>query len=91
MNDLIVCIQEQLRKVNYESFSLMHDACSFQDANNTGRISPVELRNICKSFKLPVKDHVLQQLLQKVVSDIDGQVDYWKFIEFLNWRNFSGS
>ncbi|XP_047130574.1 EF-hand domain-containing family member C2 isoform X1 [Hydra vulgaris] len=85
-DELVALLQEQLRKVNYESFSLMQDACSFQDTNNTGLISSFDLHNICKSFKLPLKDDLLQCLLQKVVSP-DGKTDYCKFIELLNWKN----
>lgn len=84
---LIAAVQEQLRKVNYETFSLMHDACVYQDEERTGLISTSELRNICKSFKLPVQDQLLQSLIQKVNTNEDGCTDYRQFINFLNWRD----
>lgn len=87
---MVATVQEQLRKVNYENFSLMNDACVYQDTKGTGFIPPIELHNISKSFKLPVKDHLLRSLLQKVNTNEDGHLHYRQFIEFINWRDAPG-
>ena len=87
---LIATVQEQLRKVNYENFSLMNDSCVYQDEQRSGFIPTNELHNIAKSFKLPVKDHLLQALLQRANTNEDGHTDYRQFIGFLNWRDMPG-
>lgn len=84
---LVASVQEQLRKVNYENFSLMNDACIYVDQTKTGFIPIGELKNISKSFKLPIQDHLLEQLLYHTKSNGDGHVDYQHFISFLNWRD----
>ena len=83
---LVASVQEQLRKVNYENFSLMNDACIYVDQTKTGFIPIGELKNISKSFKLPIQDHLLEKLLYHTKSNGDGHVDYQHFISFLNWR-----
>jgi len=84
---LAATVQEQLRKVNYENFSLMHQACVYQDKDSTGFIPMSELRNIAKSFKLPVQDRILQALIQISNTSDEGHTDYDQFIRFLNWRD----
>uniref|UniRef100_A0A7M5VAV7 EF-hand domain-containing family member C2 n=1 Tax=Clytia hemisphaerica TaxID=252671 RepID=A0A7M5VAV7_9CNID len=84
---LVASVQEQLRKVNYENFSLMNDACIYVDERKTGFIPLGELKNISKSFKLPIQDHLLEKLLYHTKSNGDGHLDYQHFISFLNWRD----
>lgn len=88
---LVASVQEQLRKVNYENFSLMNDACIYVDQTKTGFIPIGELKNISKSFKLPIQDHLLEKLLYHTKSNGDGHVDYQHFISFLNWRDQPGN
>lgn len=83
---IIATVQEGLRKVNYENFSLMSDACIYQDQHKTGFISLGKLQNIVKTFKLPINDSLLQALLLHVNTK-DGDVDYSQFLRFLNWRD----
>jgi len=84
---IIAAVQETLRKVNYENFSLMNDACVYHDQERTGFIPAKELRNIGRSFKLPIKDELLTGLLNGLTTNDQGHVDYRQFIEFLNWRD----
>jgi len=84
---LVATVQDQLRKVNYENFSLMHDACVYQDVHRIGFIPLKELENIFKSFKLPVKDHLLKSLLNQIHTNEHKCLDYREFISFLNWRD----
>ena len=79
-----------MRKVNYENFSHIGDACTYQDQSNSGHISLKQLRNIAKSDSLPIKDHLLQELLNHLNTDAEGNVDYKQFIDFLNWRDKPG-
>jgi len=87
LETLTATVQEQLRKVNYENFSLMSDACEYQDQQKTGFIPLAGLQNIVKTFKVPVKDRLLQVLLQHVNVNEKGDVDYNQFLRFLNWRD----
>merc|ERR1712025_328167 len=59
----------------------------YQDQQQTGFISTAQLRNIAKTFKVPIQDQLLQALLQRVKTNETGNVDYREFIGFLNWRD----
>ena len=69
----------------------MNDACVYQDKQKSGFITTAELHNISKSFKLPIKDHLLQALLKRANTNAEGHPDYRQFIGFLNWRDMPGS
>lgn len=87
----IARVQEVLRKANWEDFSLMENRCIYMDKGKTegatGFVSRKELENICKSFKLPMDADLLQQLLNTAVKDAEGNFDYRKFINSINWRD----
>lgn len=58
--------QENLRKNNFELFSRLKDslqACDTYDVEQESA-SVNEVRSICKGFRLPVPDYLLDMLLQ---------------------------
>lgn len=87
---LVASVQEQLRKVNYENFVLMKDSCVYADQTSSGFIPVTEMRNIVKSFKLPIQEYLLQALLEFTKSDGEGNIDYVQFIQLVNWRDHPG-
>jgi len=84
---LVATLQDELRKVNFENFSSLMDACVYQDENGSGFIHIQNLWNITKSFKVPVKDHLIQSVLTRTERNSEDEVNYKQFIEYLNWRD----
>ena len=65
----------------------MSNACIYADQSKNGFIPMSELRNIVKSFKLPIQDHLLQKLIQSTKTNDCGDLAYEEFIRYLNWRD----
>eukprot|EP00794_Sanderia_malayensis_P011387 gene11387-12573_t len=85
---LVATVQEELRKVNYESFSVMMDACVYQDEIGSGFIPMKDLWNITKSFNVPIKNHLLELVIANTDKNEADEVNYKQFINFLNWRDY---
>ena len=66
LNSMASVIQDHLRKKNFEQFVQLRDAMKSADSFNAGEqtISVNEARCVCKGFKLPLPDYLLDMLLQ---------------------------
>lgn len=84
---LVVAIQEQLRKANFEDFSNMMDSCRHEDVLGTGYLPLQELHNTCKRFNVPAKQDLLGAVLQKVKRNDKNEANYEQFLQLLNWRD----
>merc|ERR1719378_669236 len=85
---LVATVQEELRKVNYESFSVMMDACVYQDEDGTGFIPRKDLWNITKSFNVPIKNHLVELVIENTDKNGSDEINYRQFVNFLNWRDY---
>ncbi|KAH9279125.1 EF-hand domain-containing family member C2 [Echinococcus granulosus] len=77
--------QQQLRKVSFEAFQEILDACRYEDLENTGSIDRAVLRRICKANHLPLPDDILLTLMEISQNYDNGMVYYESFINQLNW------
>ncbi|XP_009861426.2 EFHC2 protein [Ciona intestinalis] len=84
MQLILAVAQEKLKKKNFEDFVRLQEAFSFEDCGNTGKLAAGELRTICRAFKFPLPEDVLQLLMKKL--SCEGRVDYNNFVSKLNWR-----
>lgn len=84
---LVVAIQEQLRKDNFEDFANMMDSCRHEDVLGTGFLPLQELHNTSKRFMVPAKHDLLLALLEKVERNDKGEANYEQFLKLLNWRD----
>ncbi|XP_044180673.1 EF-hand domain-containing family member C2-like [Acropora millepora] len=84
---LVVAIQEQLRKANFEDFANMMDSCKHEDVLGTGFLPLQELHNTCRRFGVPAKQDLLRALLEKVERNDKGEANYQHFLQLLNWRD----
>jgi len=84
---LVVAVQEQLRKANFEDFSNMMDSCRHEDVLGTGFLPLQELYNTCKRFNVPAKYELLQAVLEKVERNERNEANYGQFLKLLNWRD----
>lgn len=84
---LVVAVQEQLRKANFEDFSNMMDACRHEDVLGTGFLPIQELHNACKRFNVPAKSDLLQAILERVERNDKNEGNYEHFLKLLNWRD----
>ncbi|XP_073255064.1 EF-hand domain-containing family member C2-like [Porites lutea] len=84
---LIVTVQEQLRKANFEDFSNMMDSCRHEDVLGTGFLPLQELYNTCRRFNVPAKNDLLQALMEKVERNERNEANYEQFLKLLNWRD----
>ncbi|XP_068772171.1 EF-hand domain-containing family member C2 isoform X8 [Struthio camelus] len=82
---LLAVAQEQLKKKSFENFGQLSAVFVFNDRKKRGVLPHEMCRTICKSFRLPLADDLLQALLT-MFEDGHEQVEYEKFVDKLNWR-----
>ncbi|NXL90127.1 EFHC2 protein, partial [Alectura lathami] len=82
---LLATAQEKLKKNNFESFEQLSAVLAYNDHEKCGVLPHEKCRTICKSFKLPLADDLLQAVLT-MSEDDHKQVEYKKFVDALNWR-----
>ncbi|XP_010191229.1 PREDICTED: EF-hand domain-containing family member C2-like, partial [Mesitornis unicolor] len=82
---LLAVAQEKLKKNNFVDFGKLSAVLIYNDCEKRGALPREMCRTICKSFKLPLADDVLQALLT-MFEDDNKQVEYKKFVDGLNWR-----
>ena len=54
------------------------------DANNTGKITPMELKRVMDINTADVSDEVWAQIIDDIDLDKDGVISYYEFKEMLN-------
>ncbi|KAK2840356.1 hypothetical protein Q5P01_014096 [Channa striata] len=80
---MLAVAQDVLRKKNFEAFPDLARIFTYHDQHKTGRLSAKEVQTICKSFKLPLPENLLRDLLSKFA---DGdEIDYSAFLAHINW------
>ncbi|XP_060732345.1 EF-hand domain-containing family member C2 [Tachysurus vachellii] len=82
---LLAITQDHLRKKQFESFSDMLQAFTYEDRDRSGHLSTKEAWTICKSFRLPLDDDLMRALLLKFENE-SGKIDYHSFLSGINWR-----
>ncbi|NXN96237.1 EFHC2 protein, partial [Rhinopomastus cyanomelas] len=82
---LLAVAQQQLKKNNFENFGQLLSVLVYNDREKCGVLPHEKCRAICKSFKLPLANDDLEDLLT-TFEDGNKQVDYKKFVDGLNWR-----
>ncbi|XP_076806481.1 EF-hand domain-containing family member C2-like [Clavelina lepadiformis] len=84
MTLVLAVAQEKLKKKNFEDFTRLQEAFVFADVGKTGTLPAKELRTICRAFKLPLAEDILQVFMSKL--SVKDAVDYKNFVSKLNWR-----
>uniref|UniRef100_A0A8C3LH16 EF-hand domain-containing family member C2 n=1 Tax=Chrysolophus pictus TaxID=9089 RepID=A0A8C3LH16_CHRPC len=82
---LLAKAQEQLKKNSFENFEQLSIVLVYNDREKCGVLPYETCRTICKSFKLPLSDDLLQTILT-MFEDDHKQVEYKKFVDAVNWR-----
>ncbi|XP_020140631.1 EF-hand domain-containing family member C2 [Microcebus murinus] len=82
---LIAQAHEQLKKNNFENFDKLLANCVYQDREKKKVLPSKDIRRLCKSSRLPLKDDFLETLLSRF-EDSEGQINYESFFCVLNWR-----
>ncbi|XP_071993870.1 EF-hand domain-containing family member C2 [Engystomops pustulosus] len=82
---LTAVAQEHLKKKPFENFSKLYDAFVYNDRERKGLLPLQETRTICKAFKIPLPDDLLNLILEKH-KESDDQINYVKLVSSLNWR-----
>ncbi|KAM7539238.1 hypothetical protein Aperf_G00000058353 [Anoplocephala perfoliata] len=78
--------QQHLRKIPFEGFQELLDACKSEDFKNTGTINRTDLRRICKANHLPLPGEIIQTLMEISQNFDNGMIYYESFINQLNWK-----
>ncbi|XP_075445849.1 EF-hand domain-containing family member C2 [Ascaphus truei] len=81
---LIAVAQEQLKKKSFENFNKLSDAFVYNDRDRKGLLSFQETKTICKAFRIPLADDLLQVIIAKY--EENSQINYVKLVAGLNWR-----
>uniref|UniRef100_A0A2C9JF73 EF-hand domain-containing family member C2 n=1 Tax=Biomphalaria glabrata TaxID=6526 RepID=A0A2C9JF73_BIOGL len=83
-------IQEELRKKNYEDFSILIASLRQEDKNCTGYLDRQTIRKEFIAQHVPLPDDMLQAALSvaKTATNNNEQVLYEDFINSLNWRDY---
>ncbi|KAJ7403333.1 EF-hand domain-containing family member C2 [Pitangus sulphuratus] len=76
---------EKLKKNSFENFEQLSAVFMYNDREKCGVLPYETCRTICKSFRLPLSDEVLETLLTRYEDD-HKQVNYNMFVRGLNWR-----
>ncbi|XP_012498259.1 PREDICTED: EF-hand domain-containing family member C2 [Propithecus coquereli] len=82
---IIAQAHEQLKKNDFENFDKLLANCVYQDREKKNVLPRKDIRRLCKSSRLPLKDDFLESLLSRF-EDSEGQINYESFFCVLNWR-----
>ncbi|XP_010596040.2 EF-hand domain-containing family member C2-like [Loxodonta africana] len=85
VNVLITMAHEQLKKNRFENFDRLIATCVYEDREKKNLLPSEDIRRLCKSSSLPVKEDLLVSLLSRF-EDSEKQVNYHSFFFALNWR-----
>ncbi|XP_072253820.1 EF-hand domain-containing family member C2 [Leuresthes tenuis] len=80
---MLAVAQDFLKRKHFEEFPTLARRFAYHDRLKTGRLSIKETRTICKAFKIPLPENLLEGLLSKFA---DGdEIDYHAFLAGVNW------
>ncbi|XP_071429650.1 EF-hand domain-containing family member C2 isoform X1 [Pithys albifrons albifrons] len=82
---LLAVAHEKLKKNSFENFDQLSAVFVYNDREKCGVLPYDTCRTICKSFRLPLSDELLENLLTKYEDD-HKLVNYKMFVNELNWR-----
>ncbi|KAJ7422584.1 EF-hand domain-containing family member C2 [Willisornis vidua] len=82
---LLAVAHEKLKKNSFENFDQLSAVFIYNDREKCGVLPYDTCRTICKSFRLPLSDELLENLLTKYEDD-HKLVNYKMFVNELNWR-----
>ncbi|XP_065178970.1 EF-hand domain-containing family member C2-like [Sycon ciliatum] len=78
--------QEQLKKVNFESFARLLDIFRYEDEARSGHLPRSDVRRLCMSFKVPLTKEVLGTLLDRCPRNEQDELNYEALVDAINWR-----
>lgn len=81
---VLAVAQEKLKKKNFEDFARLQEGLTYEDMYQKGTLPTRSLRVVCRAFKLPLPEDVLQVLLKKL--SCNDEIDYSDFVSKINWR-----
>nr|XP_055099423.1 EF-hand domain-containing family member C2-like [Symphalangus syndactylus] len=84
-NFLIALAHEKLKKNMFEDFDTLIYSCVYKDRQKKNVLPTKDIKRLCKSFRLPLSDDLLESLLSRF-EDSEKQIDYKSFFSALNWR-----
>ncbi|KAM6934882.1 EF-hand domain-containing family member C2 [Xenentodon cancila] len=79
---MLAVAQDFLKKKNFHELHELDRAFIHHDRQKTGRLSTKETRTICKAFKLPLPEKLLEDLLSKFADE--DKIDYNAFLAGIN-------
>uniref|UniRef100_A0A671FYU8 EF-hand domain-containing family member C2 n=1 Tax=Rhinolophus ferrumequinum TaxID=59479 RepID=A0A671FYU8_RHIFE len=85
VNVLIAMAHEQLKKNSFENFERLICSSVYQDRERKKVLPSKDIKRLCKSFRLPLSNDLLESLLSKFENS-DEQINYESFFCALNWR-----
>ncbi|XP_050996941.1 EF-hand domain-containing family member C2 [Acomys russatus] len=82
---LIAQAHEKFKKNMFENFDPFVYNCVYEDREKKGVLPTKDIKRMCKSFRLPLSDDLLDDLLSRF-EDKEQQINYDLFFTVLNWR-----
>ncbi|XP_061580290.1 EF-hand domain-containing family member C2 [Cololabis saira] len=82
---MLAVAQDFLKRKSFQELHELARAFRQRDRQKTGRLSTKETRNICKAFKLPLPEKLLEDLLSKFADE--DKIDYNAFHAGINWED----
>lgn len=87
LKTLVKLVQDDLKKKNYSSFQQVKDSLEYHDAEGSGYLSTDQILHLCKHFKLPLTDQLIEGILMCVEHDDRDWANYVQFVSLLDWQN----
>ncbi|GAB1605504.1 hypothetical protein Ahia01_000832500, partial [Argonauta hians] len=84
VSKLIRCVQERLKKVNFEEFNRLVAQFKYDDISRTGHLPTSNVRKIMLAQNVPISKDLLNCLLQSFSND-DNTIKYEDFVYTINW------
>ncbi|XP_074247786.1 EF-hand domain-containing family member C2 [Saimiri boliviensis] len=82
---LLGLAQEKFKKNFFENFDRIIYACGYEDREKKNVLPTKDIKRLCKSFRLPLTDDLLESLLSRFENS-EKQIDYKSFFSTLDWR-----
>jgi Ca2+-binding EF-hand superfamily protein len=88
LGSLIAIVQDDLKRLNYNSFSELLKEFQSSDESKCGFIEREELLHLCNILKLPLSDQLIQAMMENCEKDLKKRISYKQFVQLLNWEEF---
>ncbi|XP_061771451.1 EF-hand domain-containing family member B [Nerophis ophidion] len=80
-------LRHRLKMINFQNFSSIVEAFRYYDKKGNGQVDKEDLQEVCRHFKLGVRDSVLGELLQYCDTYKNGFIDFLEFANYLTWKD----